>query len=103
MSPDTWCVALGGLPLEELVVVRATPFPFPGNIPLLTCSAEDLCRSSGVRRAWAGLGRRGGIIVRQAGALDWPYIDEHLGPLAAPKEAPEILTGLGKLRAEFER
>ena len=35
-------VALGGLPFEELVVARATPFPFPGDVPLLTCSAEDL-------------------------------------------------------------
>ena len=44
-----------------------------------------------------------GIIVRQTGHLDWAYIDEHLGPLAALKEAPEILTELAKRRAQFER
>ena len=44
-----------------------------------------------------------GIIVRQTGMLDWKYIDEHLGPLAALKEAPEILTELAKRRAEFQR
>ena len=44
-----------------------------------------------------------GIIVRQAGAIDWAYIDEHLEPLAALKEAPEILAELAKRRAEFER
>lgn len=96
-------IALGGLPFEELVVARATPFPFPGDVPLLTCSAEDLV----VLKAFAARGRDWvdveGIIVRQAGALDWPYIDEHLGPLAALKEAPEILTELARLRAEFER
>ena len=70
---------------------------------MLTCSAEDLV----VLKAFAARGRDWidveGIIVRQAGALDWPYIEEHLGPLAALKEAPEILTELAKLRAEFER
>ena len=44
-----------------------------------------------------------GIIVRQAGHLDRVYIDEHLDPLAALKEAPEILAELAKRRAEFER
>lgn len=44
-----------------------------------------------------------GIIVRQASALDWTYIDEHLGALVALKEAPEILSELAKRRAEFER
>jgi len=37
-------------------------------------------------------------------ARDWRFcfIDEHLGPLAALKEAPEILTELANRRAEFE-
>ena len=96
-------IALGGLPFEEAVVGRATRFTFPGEVPLLTCSAEDLI----VLKAFAARGRDWvdveGIIVRQAGALDWTYIDEHLGPLAALKEAPEILTELAKRRAELER
>ena len=70
-------VALGALPFEESVVARATPFAFPGDAPLRTCSAEDLivlkafaarardwvasrrkaARVFGVRRARAGLGR----------------------------------------------
>ena len=96
-------IALGGLPFEESVVARATRFTFPGDIPLLTCSAEDLI----VLKAFAARGRDWtdveGIIVRQAGVLDWTYIDEHLRALAALKEAPEILTELAKRRAEFER
>ncbi len=95
-------IALGGLPFEESVIARASRFPFPGHIPLLTCSAEDLI----VLKAFAARGRDWvdieGIIVRQAGVLDWRYIDGQLGPLAALKDAPEILTDLARRRAEFD-
>ena len=96
-------VALGGLPFEESIVERASLFPFPGDVPLRTCSAEDLV----VLKAFAARGRDWvdieGIIVRQTGALDWDYIDEQLAPLAALKEAPEILTELARRRTDFER
>ena len=95
-------VALGGLAFEEEVVERASPFPFPGDVPLRTCSAEDLI----VLKAFAARGRDWvdieGIIVRQAGTLDWSYIDTQLAPLVALKEAPEILTELARRRTEFE-
>ena len=35
-------IALGGLPFEESAVARATMFTFPPDVPLRTCSAEDL-------------------------------------------------------------
>ena len=96
-------VALGGLPFEESVASRATRFAFPGNVRLLTCSAEDLI----VLKAFAAHGQDWvdieGIIVRQTGALDWAYVDEQLGPLAALKDAPESLTELASRRVEFER
>ena len=96
-------IALGGLPLEEAIVERASRFAFPGDVPLLTCSAEDLV----VLKAFAARGRDWvdieGIIVRQAGTLDWSYVDEQLAPLVVLKEAPEILTELARRRAEFER
>jgi hypothetical protein len=96
-------IALGGLPYEESVIARASRFAFPGPVPLLTCSAEDLI----VLKAFAARGRDWvdieGIIVRQAGTLHWRYIDEQLGPLVALKEAPDILTDLAKRRAEFDR
>jgi len=95
-------IALGGLPFEELVVSRATRFAFPGDVRLLTCSAEDLI----VLKAFAARGQDWvdieGIIVRQAGALDWTYVDEQLSPLAALKDAPEILTELARRRTEFQ-
>ena len=96
-------IALGGLPFEASVVSRATRFAFPADVPLLTCSAEDLI----VMKAFAARGQDWvdieGIIVRQTGTLNWPYVDEHLGPLVALKDAPEILTELARRRAEFER
>lgn len=96
-------IALGGLPFEESVVSRATRFAFPGDVPLLTCSAEDLI----VLKAFAARGQDWvdieGIIVRQTGTLDWTYVEQQLAPLVALKEAPEILTELARRRDEFER
>jgi hypothetical protein len=34
--------ALGGLPFEELAVERSSVFTYPPDVPLRTCSAEDL-------------------------------------------------------------
>ena len=96
-------VALGALPFEESVVARATPFAFPGDAPLRTCSAEDLI----VLKAFASRGRDWvdveGVIVRQAGALDWAYVDAQLRPLAALKDAPEIPGELARRRAALDR
>jgi hypothetical protein len=96
-------VALGALPFEETAVSRASLFEFPERILLRTCSAEDLV----VMKAFASRGRDWadieGIIVRQTGNLDWPYIENQLGPLAELKDAPEILAQLAQRRAEFEK
>ena len=96
-------VALGGLPFEESVMARASRFAFPGHVLLRTCSAEDLI----VLKAFAARGRDWvdveGIIVRQAGTLDWRYIDEQLRPLVSLKGAPDILNDLAQRRAEFDQ
>ncbi len=95
-------VALGALPFEESVVSRSSLFPYPMATRLRTCSAEDLV----VMKAFASRPRDWidveGIIVRQAGKLDWTYIDRELRPLAELKEAPEILSELSKRRRELE-
>ncbi len=94
-------IALGGLPFEELVVDRASPFTFPPDVPLRTCSAEDLI----VLKAFANRPKDGldidGIIVRQASHLDWPYIRAQLAPLAELKDAPELVDALERRRAEL--
>ena len=96
-------IALGAMPFEESAVERASLFAFPESISLRTCSAEDLI----VMKSFAARGKDWidieGIITRQAGELDWPYIRLQLEPLTELKKAPEILFELEKRRLEFER
>ncbi len=96
-------IALGALPFEESAIERATDFLFPGDARLRTCSAEDLI----VMKAFAARGKDWldveGVIIRQSGKLDWPYILGQLKPLVELKEAPEILRELEKRRSEFEK
>ncbi len=95
-------IALGCLPFEELMVDRSSLFTFPLDAPLRTCSAEDLI----VLKAFAARPKDWidveGVIVRQAGRLDWPYITQQLGPLAELKEDPHILKELEARRRELD-
>ena len=90
-------VSLAGLPFEESVVRRATPFEFEPGAGLVTCSAEDLV----VLKAFAARDKDWldveGVLVRQP-QLDWDYIGENLAPLCELKEAPEIMDRLDALR-----
>lgn len=95
-------IALGGLPFEESVVNRSTLFTYPPDVPLRTCSAEDLIVLKGFAdrpKDWVDIE---GIIIRQADHLDWPYVREQLAPLAELKESPEILRRLNQLRERLE-
>jgi hypothetical protein len=96
-------IALGGLPFEELAVSRSSLFTFPPDVQLRTCSAEDLL----VLKAFADRPKDwvdvDGIIIRQTGRIDWPYVREQLAPLAELKEAPEILNQLDRRRTDLDR
>jgi hypothetical protein len=95
-------IALGGLPFEESVVNRSSLFTFPPDVPLRTCSAEDLL----VLKAFADRPKDWidveGIVIRQSGRIDWPYVRSQLAPLVELKEAPEILRRLEERRRELE-
>lgn len=95
-------VALGGLLFEESAVRRATGFEFLPGLSLITCTAEDLI----VMKAFAARPKDWvdveGIIVRQAGRLDWDYVDQYLRPLVELKDAPGILQELEHRRRQFE-
>ena len=96
-------IALGGLPFEELAVSRASLFTFPPDIPLRTCSAEDLIVLKAFAdrpKDWVDLD---GIILRQTGTIDWDYVRLHLAPLAELKEEPAILEQLERRRVELDR
>ena len=94
-------VALGGLPFEERVIARATEFDFGEDALLLTASAADLI----VLKAFAGRAQDWvdveGILVRQAGNLDWNLIQEELAPLCELKESPQTVGRLLALRDEL--
>ena len=95
-------IALGGLPFEELVVARSTLFTYPPDVPLRTCSAEDLL----VLKAFADRPKDRmdieGVIVRQSPGLNWPYVRAQLAPLAELKDDPDVLDRLERTRERLE-
>ena len=95
-------IALGGLPFEETAVDRSSLFTFPPDVSLRTCSAEDLL----VLKAFADRAKDWvdieGILIRQSGLIDWPYVRTQLAPLVELKEAPEILRRLEDRRRELD-
>ncbi len=95
-------IALGGLPFEELAVSRASLFTYPPDIPLRTCSAEDLI----VLKAFADRPKDwldiDGIIIRQSPHLDWAYVRAQLAPLAELKDAPELVDKLDHRRIDLQ-
>ena len=95
-------IALGGIPFEEQAVTRATPFQFAPGVSLITCSAEDFV----VLKAFAARDQDWldieGVLLRQAGRLDWKYVVEQLKPLCELKGEPEIVTRLHHLRGKTE-
>lgn len=95
-------IALGGLPFEESIVDRASPFTFPPDVVLRTCSAEDLI----VLKAFADRPKDwvdvDGVIVRQSSGLDWDYVRRELAPLTELKDAPEILPRLEQRRLALD-
>jgi hypothetical protein len=96
-------IALGGLPFEEAAVARSSPFRFPPDVDLRTCSAEDLI----VMKAFADRPKDWldveGILIRHGRALDWRLIVAELAPLAELKDSPEIVGRLERLRDSLER
>lgn len=96
-------IALGGLTFEENAVRRASDYAYTDRVVLRTCTAEDLV----VMKAFAARPQDQidveGILIRQQGRLDWPYIYENLQPLAEVKEAPEIISSLRMLEQKWRR
>ncbi len=94
-------IALGGFPLEERIVERASCYDFGNGVVLRTCSAEDLVvLKAFADRAqdWADVEM---VIRRQAGALDRQQVLVELEPLCEIKEASEILDKLHDLFGRF--
>lgn len=95
-------IALGGLPFEQEAVRRSTLFTFPPDVLLRTCSAEDLVVFKAFAdrpKDWVDID---GVVIRQAGHLDWSYVVAQLTPLAELKETPDILQRLAERRKQLD-
>jgi len=90
-------VSLAGIPYEEQLIRRASPFAFAPGASLVTCSAEDLVilkAFAGRAQDWAAVE---GVLIRQRDRLDWAYIDRHLPSLCDMKGEPEAVAQLTRL------
>lgn len=93
-------VSLGGIPFEERVVARSSPWEIGGSEPLVTCSAEDLV----VLKAFAGREKDWldieGVATRLGGRLDARLVRQEIEPLLELKEDSR---SLGRLQAILDR
>jgi hypothetical protein len=93
-------VSLGGIPFEERVIERSSPWEIGGSEPLVTCSAEDLA----VLKAFAGRDKDWldieGVVVRQGDRLKTSQVLRELEPLL---ELKEDARSLARLRAILDR
>jgi len=91
-------VAFGGLPFEERCVERASDWTVSAGAALRTCSAEDLV----VLKAFADRPQDWidieSIVERRHAVLDWHLVLEELAPLAAARDAPELVERVRRLR-----
>lgn len=90
-------VSLSGIPYEDQMIKRASPFSFYTNCSLTTCSAEDLIilKSFANRtKDWLDVE---GIILKQKKNLQIDYIVEQLTPLCEIKGIPDIMKKLHDL------
>jgi hypothetical protein len=93
-------VSLGGIPFEERVVERSSPWDIGAAELLATCSAEDLV----VLKAFAGRDKDWldveGVVTRQGPALDAALVLAEAGPLLELKEAAAAMERLRRLLGE---
>lgn len=93
-------VSFGGLPYEERCVGRASDWTLSAGSTLRTCAAEDLV----VLKAFASRPQDWidveSVVERQASSLDWELVLAELAPLAAARDAPEIVDRVRALRQQ---
>jgi len=96
-------ISLAGIPYEEELIGRASPFCFAPGVSLVTCSAEDLVILkvfAGRPKDWAAIE---GILIRQGAGMDWGYIGERLPPLCALRGEPELPARLAELHRQVRQ
>ncbi len=90
-------ISLAGLPFEEEIIARATPFRFTPSVTLTTCSAEDLVvlkAIAGRPQDWVDID---GVLVRQT-QLDWNLLEGKLHSVAEFSPDENLVERVRQLR-----
>ena len=94
-------ISFSGLPFEEEMITRSSPFDFYPDCSLITCSAEDLV----VLKAFADRAKDWmdveSIMLRQGKNLDMDYVLRQLSPLCDLKGAREIIERLKNMAGKL--
>ncbi len=93
-------ISLAGLPFEQEMIERASPFSYDAECSLTTCSAEDLIVLKAFADRMIDWMDVEGVLLRQGNGLDYQYILKHLEPLCALKGSPDIV---GKLKQLIDK
>jgi predicted nucleotidyltransferase len=96
-------IALAGFPFEEQVIDRASDYEFAEGCVLKTASLEDtvvLKAFAGRRQDWADVE---GIVVRQAGNIQWPQVRTQLQQLCEINESLEPMSRLTEICTRFNQ
>lgn len=93
-------ISLAGLPFEQQMINRASPFNYAPDCALMTCSAEDLIILKAFADRTIDWMDVEGVLLRQGNGLDYQYILKYLEPLCALKGSPEIV---GKLKQLIDK
>jgi len=92
---------IGGVALQHWGEPRARDAEFEPGVALTICSAEDLL----VLKAFADRPQDRadvvGIAQRSGRRIDWGAVEARLAPLAAAKDAPDIMDRVRALRSAF--
>lgn len=90
-------ISLSGLPFEDEMIRRATPFEFCPGCYLITCSAEDLIVLKAFAERPKDWNDIEGIVMKRGNSLDLRYITAQLQPLCELKGSPEVVDKVKKL------
>jgi hypothetical protein len=93
-------ISLAGLPFEQEMIERASPFFYDTGCSLMTCSAEDLIILKAFADRMIDWMDVEGVLLRQGNGLDYQYILKYLESLCGLKESIEIV---GKLKQMIEK
>jgi hypothetical protein len=96
-------LSLAASGFEVDAIGRASPYDFStdGSLVIRTCSAEDLVIYKAIANRDLDWHDIKGILIRQADALDTPFVDRCIRPLAELKEEPEIWDRWVQLRKKY--